>query len=270
MPVFFDAELEGVAIFWRIYRKDGVTLGLTSHDRALYFSGIMHLAAPGIAPAAIRKTVGLSEESAEVSGALSDSSISQRDLSAGLFDDATIEIGAVDWETLSHAVFYSGVIGDVTEGPQEFSADLQSAKVALQKDLVAYTSPTCRAQFCGPGCGLSAARFTANTELETVDLDDNCVSATGVSPAIYLGGQLTMLEGPQSGIVFTIVASKNGALILDRPIYPGTSAGMKVRVHEGCDRTHATCHARFNNAINFRGEPFLPGNDLLTRYPKAH
>jgi len=28
-----------------------------------------------------------------------------------------------------------------------------------------------------------------------------------------------------------------------------------------------TCSARFGNAVNFRGEPYLPGNDLLTRYP---
>nr|WP_232014937.1 phage BR0599 family protein [Sphingopyxis sp. EG6] len=29
----------------------------------------------------------------------------------------------------------------------------------------------------------------------------------------------------------------------------------------------ATCRERFANAINFRGEAHLPGNDLLTRYP---
>jgi hypothetical protein len=38
-------------------------------------------------------------------------------------------------------------------------------------------------------------------------------------------------------------------------------------VQEGCDHTIATCAARFGNAINFQGEPFLPGNDSLTRYP---
>ncbi|HKR91916.1 phage BR0599 family protein, partial [Novosphingobium sp.] len=34
-----------------------------------------------------------------------------------------------------------------------------------------------------------------------------------------------------------------------------------------CDHTLNTCAARFSNAANFRGEPFLPGNDLLVRYP---
>jgi hypothetical protein len=40
-----------------------------------------------------------------------------------------------------------------------------------------------------------------------------------------------------------------------------------VEVSEGCDKSIATCAGRFGNAANFRGEPYLPGVDLLTRYP---
>jgi uncharacterized phage protein (TIGR02218 family) len=41
----------------------------------------------------------------------------------------------------------------------------------------------------------------------------------------------------------------------------------RVRLTEGCDKQLATCRDRFGNAVNFRGEAHLPGNDLLTRYP---
>jgi len=56
-------------------------------------------------------------------------------------------------------------------------------------------------------------------------------------------------------------------LVLDRPAAIGTAAGILVELREGCDHTLDTCATRFGNAINFQGEPFLPGNDLLTRYP---
>lgn len=46
-------------------------------------------------------------------------------------------------------------------------------------------------------------------------------------------------------------------------------AGDLVELIEGCDKSLATCAARFTNAVNFRGEPYLPGIDLLTRYPGA-
>ena len=68
--VFLAAELEGVATFWRIYRRDGVTLGFTSHDRDLWFDGVLHRAAPGMTPSAIRRTAGLDRDSAEMEGAL--------------------------------------------------------------------------------------------------------------------------------------------------------------------------------------------------------
>ena len=51
--VFHATELEAMATFWRIHRRDGVTLGFTSHDRDLWFDGVLHRAAPGIAVPAL-------------------------------------------------------------------------------------------------------------------------------------------------------------------------------------------------------------------------
>jgi uncharacterized phage protein (TIGR02218 family) len=45
--------------------------------------------------------------------------------------------------------------------------------------------------------------------------------------------------------------------------------GDRVALREGCDKMIATCSARFSNVVNFRGEPHVPGNDLLTRHPGA-
>jgi uncharacterized phage protein (TIGR02218 family) len=45
--------------------------------------------------------------------------------------------------------------------------------------------------------------------------------------------------------------------------------GCRVELRDGCDKRFETCVTRFANAVNFRGEPHLPGNDLLMRYPGA-
>jgi len=39
----------------------------------------------------------------------------------------------------------------------------------------------------------------------------------------------------------------------------GLSAGMSVRVYPGCDFLIGTCDGKFDNAVNFRGEPHLQG-----------
>jgi uncharacterized phage protein (TIGR02218 family) len=266
MRVFFDRELDTVATFWRIYRRDGVMLAFTSHDRDLAFGGINHRAAPGMVPAAIRLSADLASDSAEAEGALSHTSIRELDLAAGLFDEAAIEIGAVDWLTREHHVLYNGAIGQIEDDQLQFSAELRSGKHRLEQDLVPRTSPTCRAEFCGLGCGLSAARFTTHFALAGIDLDANRVRFEALPAANHVDGRLRFLGGPQTGIRFDIVDIAGDWLMLDRPLVAGTMIGTMAELREGCDHTIATCAARFGNAVNFRGEPFLPGNDLLSRY----
>lgn len=266
MRVFLDRDLDTVSTFWRIYRKDGVTLGFTSHDRSLLFDGIMHRAAPGMVPAAIRLTADLSDDSAEVEGALSHATISSAEISAGLFDEAAIEIGAVDWETIEHHTLYSGRLGRIEDDSNSFTAELRSAKRILEADLVPRTSPTCRAEFCGPGCSLPAQSYTTIDEIASIDLDYNRIRLGSASGPTFVDGRLRFLDGPQTGMTFTVVSSDGVWLILDRSLVAGTSIGVRVEIREGCDHTLQTCVTRFGNAINFRGEPFLPGNDSLARY----
>ncbi|MEO6041798.1 MAG: DUF2163 domain-containing protein [Croceibacterium sp.] len=268
--VFFAQPLEASATFWRIRRTDGVTLGLTGHDRDLWFGGVLHRASPGMVPSAIRRGADLSPDSAEVKGALTHDSLSAADLAAGRFDRARVEIGVVDWETLDHAVLYRGEIGDVSQEAGGFEAEVRSAKAALETDCVPRTSPTCRAQFCGPGCTLSAARFTHEAIVASVDFAANRVAfADGPDPALLRSGWVRWLGGPQAGLTMDVVATDLTGLTLAQPLDQALAPGTRAQLREGCDYTFQTCTDRFANTVNFRGEPFLPGNDFLARYPTS-
>jgi len=268
--VFFQRELEGVATFWRIQRQDGVTIGLTSHDSDLWFDGIRHRGSPGMLPSAIRRTADLTSDSAEVQGALTHDSIAAADLETGRFDNATVEIGLVDWETLDSATLYRGTIGGVAEEAGGYQADLQSVKVALETDPVPRTSPTCRAKFCGPGCTLNPVRYTHEAQLSAIDLENNALQFRGAPHAeLFESGSLRWVDGPHAGLAMEIMSAEGEWLILDALLDPRLLRGTRALLREGCDHTLATCRDRFHNAINFRGEPFLPGNDLLTRYPQG-
>ena len=48
--IWFSQDLETVGMFWRVARRDGVTLGFTTHDADLWFDGVLHRAAPGMTP----------------------------------------------------------------------------------------------------------------------------------------------------------------------------------------------------------------------------
>ena len=266
--IWFSQPLETAATYWRVFRRDGVTLGFTTHDRDLWFDGVLHRSAPGMVPSAIRRSADLDPDSAEVQGALSHDAISAADLALGRFDRARVTIGLVDWENLDRREIYRGTIGTVTEEAGSFTAALESRKLELQRDPVPRTSPSCRAAFCGPGCTLSAARFEHSATVAGFDSAANAVAiAPDLSGTDLIGGTLRWLDGPYAELAMQIVAAGTVGLVLDTPLDLPVAVGARVLMREGCDRTLATCSGRFGNAINFQGEPHLPGNDMMTRYP---
>jgi len=81
------------------------------------------------------------------------------------------------------------------------------------------------------------------------------------------GGELLWIEGANCGLGSPVIAVEGPTLQLaEGPVF-AVAEPVRVRLTEGCDKQLATCRDRFANAINFRGEAHLPGNDLLTRYP---
>lgn len=99
------------------------------------------------------------------------------------------------------------------------------------------------------------------------------ISVNGGAP--FTPGQLAYgsarwLTGPNAGLEFSIVDNGAAAMELQTMPQAPVHAGDKIQVIEGCDKLMTTCATRFGNGINFRGEPYLPGNDLLTRYPGAN
>lgn len=266
--VWFSTELETVATWWRVLRRDGVTMGFATHDRDLWFDGVLHRATPGIVPSAIRRSADFEPDSAEMEGVLSHGSITSADLASGRFDGARVLIGIIDWESGETQVLYRGTIGMVSEEDGKFTAELQSRKAELLRDPIPRTSPNCRAEFCGPGCGLSSARFTHEAVLVSRDVDANSVTVASTAHGPDLaGGSLRWLDGPHAGRPMNIVAADGLSLTLDTQIDIGVAEGTRAMLREGCDRTLETCATRFKNALNFQGEPFLPGNDMVTRYP---
>jgi uncharacterized phage protein (TIGR02218 family) len=80
---------------------------------------------------------------------------------------------------------------------------------------------------------------------------------------------LRWFGGANGGLESAVVASAGASVTLQRAPAFAVAAGTLVELVEGCDKSLATCATRFANAVNFRGEPYLPGIDLLTRYPGA-
>ena len=262
------SALRTIALCWRVERRDGAAIGLTAHDRDLEIDGLLHRAAPGMTPSAIVRGDGLEADTMDVSGALSAAAIGEADLLAGRWDGARVTLFAVDWTTRARlADLGEGRIGAVEMADGGFTAELAGASAGLMRPVVEETSAECRAELGDRRCrvALAARRRFARV----VACDDRVVTIDAVEPAAdaYGGGSLRWFGGANGGLDSAIARSDGDRLTLRAAPAFAVEAGALVEVIEGCDKSLATCWSRFGNALNFRGEPFLPGIDLLTRYP---
>lgn len=264
---WLDGAVTTVAICWRIERRDGVTIGITAHDRDLEIDGLLYRAAPGMTPSAISRSASLDADSMDVTGALTSSAIGEADLLAGRWDGARVALFATDWTAPGDMVSLGeGVIGAVETRGDLLTAELRGISAALERPVVEETSPGCRAELGDRRCRVAMGgrrRFARVVAIEgtvvTIDARETLDNAYG-------GGLLRWFGAGNSGLEDAIARSEGPSVTLRRPPrFDGV--GALIELIEGCDKRLETCAARFGNAINFRGEPYLPGIDLLTRYP---
>lgn len=264
-----DGELTSLALCWRLERSDGAGIALTSHDRALTISGVRYDPAPGIMPAAVTRSLGLEPHSGEVAGALSSDALRDVDLAIGRWDGAQVQLSVADWDEpdAEPVALLGGEIGSVNLDGESFSADLRGAAAQLEQPVCPATSAECRAHFGDKQCRVDLAGRT--TVAHVVDANGGTLTLDVAVDERFVLGRLRFMSSANCGLTNVILAAEGSTVqVRDVPRAP-VEAGCRVELREGCDKRFETCVARFANAANFRGEPHLPGNDLLTRYPGA-
>jgi uncharacterized phage protein (TIGR02218 family) len=267
-----EGDLTSLAFCWRVERRDGVCLGFTSHDRDIEIGGLAYRAAPGMLPSAVSVSDGFEASTLDVSGALTSDSIREADLAAGRWDRAAVSLFLVDWADPDgeRVALARGELGDAAVKANGFEAELRGPAALLERPVAEQTSPECRAELGDRRCRVDMASRISVTRISAVEAE-NVVAVADVSGEAgdFGFGRLRWIGGANSGLETPILGSAETLLTLQEPPPFAAREGDLVEIRQGCDKSFATCRARFANAENFRGEPHLPGMDLLTRYPGA-
>lgn len=271
MPAFLERELATIAFCWRLERRDGITLGFTTHDRDLARAGLTYRAAPGMLPSAISISDGFRADALDIQGALTSDAISAGDLAAGRWDGASVRVFMLDWEDPEGEIFAvaRGELGEVSVKADAFEAELRGPVALLDSPVAEQTSPECRARLGDRRCRVDMAGRTRLTRIAAVIAEDIVEIEEGASGDEFGHGRLRWLGGANSGLESPVLSSDGAAVTLFEPPIYVPAPGDQIELVQGCDKALATCAGRFGNVLNFRGEPHLPGIDLLTRYPGA-
>ncbi|CAN5481264.1 DUF2163 domain-containing protein [soil metagenome] len=278
LQAHLDTGATTLAWCWRLARRDGTVMGFTDHDAALSFGGTTYEAASGFTASEIESSLGGSVDNLEVEGALKSDRIGETDLAAGRFDNADIEIWRVNWtDVAQRQLMRKGNLGEVQRGELSFTAEVRGLAHRLQQKKGRVCANSCDAVLGDARCGkdLSAPDFTAAGGVSALE-SDRSFAASGL-PAFadehFERGTLTWTSGGNTGTASEVKAHRKamGRVVIELWEAPSViiQASDDFTIVAGCDRQWRTCKAKFDNAVNFRGFPHMPGNDSITAYPNS-
>jgi uncharacterized phage protein (TIGR02218 family) len=266
-------EVTTLATCWKITRRDGIVLGFTDHVRDLEVDGVTYLAASGYTRTAIRGTADLAVDNLDVESVFSDDGITEEDLRAGKYDFAEVRMFLVNYQDLGQGILKlrRGWLGEVTIRDGIYVAELRGMTQKLQMTVGEVYAPDCSADLGDARCGVDLAALEESATVDAVTgataFETSLVQATGW----YDGGELTWTGGANAGQTVAVRswdAGTNTISLFLPALYP-MQAGGAFTIRPGCDKSFGTCQAKFDNAVNFRGFPHVPGTDQVLSYPDA-
>ncbi len=127
----------------------------------------------------------------------------------------------------------------------------------------------CNAELGDARCGVNVENTTFAASGDVVAANGSELTVSGLSAYAngwFTEGRLTWTSGDNQGRTFRVIAHIGTTLLLNEPPLLAAATGDTFDIIAGCDKSYATCKAKFNNGINFRGFPHLPGNDAAYSY----
>lgn len=262
---------------WRLERRDGLVLGFTDHDVDLEFDGVVFAADSGMSAKALEQTTGLAVDNSEALGVLSSASVSEADIQAGRYDGAEVRAWLVNWSDVTQRlVLFAGSLGEIQRKAGAFSAELRGLSEVLNQPQGRVFQKTCPAVLGDKDCGfdLDAAGYAVSIAVEGFRAGKffDFAALPGFADRWFERGRMVVQTGAAAGLVGIVKNDRleTGGRFFElwEALRADVVAGDLVRFEAGCDKRHQTCKLKFNNLLNFRGFPTLPGEDWLISVPR--
>jgi uncharacterized phage protein (TIGR02218 family) len=182
----------------------------------------------------------------------------------------------VNWAAPDQRVLMrKGNLGQVSRGKTAFQAEVRGLAHKLNQSVGRAYGYSCDADLGDARC--------------MIDLSDPAFNGAGVVAAAsdarrftvsgldaytdqwFGGGKLVWTGGANCGRAMEVkrhgVAATGVSIELWQAMSETVASGDAFTITAGCDKQFATCKTKFANALNFRGFPYMPGNDAVVSTP---
>lgn len=168
-----------------------------------------------------------------------------------------------------------GNFGEVSIRENQYEAAIRGMTQVLTRPLGQVTSPLCPVDLFSTKCGLDYTSFKVSTTVYTVVdnrtitlVDGQLTEATGY----YDGGSIKWTGGANDGITMEVETwdVDTDTLVLFMPMPFDIAVNDPFDIIPGCKKRHTEdCITKYDNGLNFRGFPHIPGVDKLMETPDA-
>ena len=276
----FDAPLEAhyatrettLAYGMKVTRTDGVILAVTSHDINDPIDGITYLANPGLNITDIVIAVG----NLDLKTLHDQSVFTTVDIFNGVWTNAAFIIFRYNWASISDGIdaLLTGTLGELEVKQTEVVSELRDIRQYMQQDLSVLSSKTCRARLGDSKCrvvlGGSPPAFTYTGTITSVTSNQVFRDSSRTEIATWFDeGEFFFNTGINAGVRMKVKSYEaNGTFTLALPLFGTVAIGNTYTAIAGCrKRLEEDCLAKFNNVLNFQGEPHRRGINNLTSAP---
>jgi len=272
LPALLDTHYSGgtttLADLLKITRTDGEVFAFTSAAEDVTISGQLYTSAQGLNISSIEVSAGFAVDNLELTTLDDGTVFTKAEVLAGVWRNADFVISRYNWKNPTDGVEVrmAGTVGEVNMHRGYITAELRGLQQYLQQPIGSVSSKTCRARLGDALCTKNLTSFT-HTGTVTSAASNQIFTASAMAQAAdyFAEGILTWTGGVNSGLIVKVKGFASGVFTLMLPMLQTITAGDTFSVVAGCQKRLTDCATKFNNVLNFQGEPHLPGIDEMTR-----
>ncbi len=267
-----------IAAFLRVVRADEAVYGFTSTDRPITVDELVYQ--PGFDLSALASSEALSVDNFELT-ILPDApggNLTALDLLTGRWNNAFFEVFEANYEDpdMGINVLKRGWTGNVTVRNGSYVLEFRSLSSRLQQPQGDVTSKNCRSQLGDAKCTVVLADFTeTGTATSVASARVFTDSARTEADDWFAEGSVTFTDGANAGYTRKVKTYLADVFELVEAFPFPIEVGDAYEAVAGCRKRHersldnptgvSDCVDKFDNILNFQGEPHLQGLDALTR-----
>lgn len=260
-----NADLTYLCRLWAVTGRDGVTFRFTDHHSDLVFDGDTYQASKAFTATAAQLAANTVGSDVDVSVLVGEGGLDYQKLERGIYDNAPIDLSIVSWRNLDAGSInlFSGMVRTVAlENKYQAQLSLGVRLSRLNKEICEQYSPTCRANFGDARCKVDLDAHTDPFTVSVVSTNQAFGATEFAAKAenYYAAGTVTWLTGANAGTRIDIVTNAIGGVYTLLPCPMPVEVGDTGTITRGCQKTKAMC-IEYENLPNFRGEPYVPGDD---------